>query len=295
MFYFVFCSILFPVDKTFTDKNQLEKFVQKLMASDGGLNHVSIENGFTVEKIATALVDNEQIMHCNKALKSIEQCDHECYWNLCTYIICASLRRYIWDITSNKANKSATVDAEVANIEADVADKLIRFLRALASVFNIFGAELLKEIAQNDIENLVVEILSSFSSDQELEEAVLKMNALVKMGGHQLLNGFVEAINRELSLTELGKKFELIEYIFHHPILSTFNGSVLNKRNEKCLALFNVMNTLSVTEMEMVFTVLNNNYSSNSDKQLVSRLLSKIIIILLPSFSPYHKLLIIIL
>ena len=281
MFYFVFCSILFPVDETFTGKNQLEKFVQKLLALDGGLNHVSIENGFTAEKIATALVDNEQIIvdneHCNKALKSIEQCDHECYWNFCTYIICASLRRYIWDITSNKANES-----DVANIEADVADKLIRFVRALASVFNIFGAELLKEIAQNDIENLVVEILSSFSAERELEETVWKMNALVKMGGHHLLNGFVEVINRELSLTELdkiNKMFKLIENIFHHPILSFFYGSELNKRNEKCLTLFNVMNTLSATEMEMVFTVLNNNYSSNSDKQLVSRF-NKIMIIL---------------
>ena len=130
------------------------------------------------------------------------------------------------NIIATKANKSST-------IEADVAAKLIRYVRVLASILNIFGAESFKRISQKEMELLIDVLHSSFSAERELEETVWKMNSLVKMGGHRLLNNFVDAITlkncQSVLLTEVNRKIELVKRIFRHSLLRFFYGINLTK------------------------------------------------------------------
>ena len=226
IFYSTLCSIFILADGTFAIGKiyQLETFVQKILDSNELRN---IENGVSAEKISNALSTNEETSEFDNALKSIEKCDAEFEWNFCTYIIRSALRRHFWEnIIAKEANKSST-------IEADVADKLIRYVRVLAIVFNIFGAESFKRISQKEMELLIEELLSFFSAERELQETVRKMNSLVKMGGYQLLNDFVDAIAskkcQNVSLTEVNRKIELVKRIFRHSLLRFFYGNDLNK------------------------------------------------------------------
>ena len=266
IFYSTLCSIFILADGTFAIGKiyQLETFVQKILDSNELRN---IENGVSAEKISNALSTKEETSKFNNALESIEKCDAEFEWNFCTYIIRSALRRHFWEnIIAKEANKSST-------IEADVADKLIRYVRVLAIVFNIFGAESFKRISQREMELLLEELLSSFGAEHELEETVWKMNSLVSMGGHRLLNNFVDAITlkncQNVSLTEVNRKIELVKRILRHSLLRFFYGNDLNKQSEKSLTLFNAVESITAIEVEIVFTELNRNYGTASNERSV--------------------------